>query len=341
MQQELDRIAEGFAPLRDPSRRDAALAALSLLTTDALAATAGNDLTLARFDDFGFLSVIFTPHQPSPLVTALELPYRIILSPIPEANWWHETKPVVRNGRTELWHTRLTKTANGVGPDAENKVRALWSPDYPSTQEEVISHINKPFRMSLDSQVRQMMVELMSDFNQRQFVPHAAVSRKLHLSALGALLEAEGNWEKLPDGIGLSQWKHVATLGRDHYVRVAFRGFLCPFGHAAELVQITERKFESLRDPRARELARPSNRVAVLRQRFFIRVRERIKHYDGTGHEFHGNNFPFTSVEINLKDTPDLVSPDNDACSLGDPNGRSTKVRTWWLTAIASGRLSD
>lgn len=314
MQQELDRVAEGFAPLRDPSRRDAALAALSLLTTEAFAATKGNHLKVGRFIDFGFLSVLFTPHQPSPAVTALELPYRIILSPIPEANWWHETKPVVRHGRTELWHTRLTKTTDGVGPDLPTKVRALWSPDYPLTQEEANNAINKPFRMSLDADIRQMMVELMAGFNQTQFVPHAANSRRLHLSAMGALLDVEGNWEKLPEGIGLTQWKHLATLGRDHTVRVTIRGFLCPFGHAAELVIITERKFESLKGT--------SNRVAVLRQRFFIRVRERIKSYDGTGHEFHGNNFPFTSVEVLLtKETPDLVSPDNPVCSLGNPNG--------------------
>ena len=36
----------------------------------------------------------------------------------------------------------------------------------------------------------------------------------------------------------------VATLGRDHYVRVMYAGYLWPFGHAASLIKVTERKFE-------------------------------------------------------------------------------------------------
>src|SRR5262249_44691347 len=152
------------------------------------------------------------------------------------------------NGRTELWHTRLTKTSDGIGPDRPTKVRALWSPDYPLSEAEINDAVNnlKPFRMSLDAGYRQMMVQLMAGYDEKKFVPRAAGSKRLALSALGALLDVEGNWEKLPEGVDLEQWRHLATVGRDHYVRVMIRGFLCPFGHAASLVQITERKFESL-----------------------------------------------------------------------------------------------
>jgi len=315
LKQEVDRIAENFAPLHDAARRDVALAALSLMTTEAFASSKGDDFVPGRISDFPFVSVFLVPHQPSPLVTALELPYRVILSPIPEANWWHETKPIIHNGRTELWHTGLTKTKDGIGPALPTKVRALWSPDYDLSKAEITDVVNnaKPFLMSLNANDRQSMVELMAGFDQKSFVPHAAEARRLQLSALGALLDVEGHWENLPEGIALEQWRHLATLGRDHYVRVAYRGVLCPFGHAAVLVVVTERKFESL--------PRTKNRVAVLRQRSFIRVRERIKNYDGTGHVFHGNNFPFLSVEMLTHETPDLWPFSDIACALDDPNG--------------------
>jgi hypothetical protein len=314
MNEELDTIAASFVPIQDVDRRGVALAALSLMSTQAFAASKGNDLTLGLFKDFPFLSVIFAPHQPSPTVTALELPYRVILSPIPESNWWHETKPVVRNNRTELWHTRLTKTGDGIGPDLPTKVRALWSPDYPLSEAEINDVVNnfKPFRMSLNASYRQMLVQLMAGFDERNFVPRAARSQRLALSSLGALLDAEGNWQRLPFGVDLEQWRHLATMGRDHYVRVMIRGFLCPFGHAASLVQVTERKFESLPGT--------NNRVAALRQRFFIRVRERVKIYNGAGHKFHGNNFPFTSVEILTRETPNLLDPADSHSALHDPN---------------------
>jgi len=147
---------------------------------------------------------------------------------------------------------------------------------------------------------------------QSQYRPHTANSRRLSLSSLGALLEVEGQWDPpVPKGMGLQQWRHVATLGRDHYVRVVYRGFLCHPRHAASLVKVTERKFEFVGDTK--------NRVAVLRQRFFIVVRERKKSYDGRGHEFGARNLAFTDMEILTKVTPTLLAPDNPACLLNGP----------------------
>jgi len=310
LKREVDRVAETYAPLRDSARRDAALATLSLITTESFVRTAGYEFALEQVRDFGFLSPQLVPHQPSPLVTALELPYRLVLSPIPEANWWHATAPVVRNGRTELWHTILTNRSDGIGRPLPTKVRALWSPDYPldPTKIKAGSEPNaKPFRMSLDASDRYYLVEQTADFEQGAFVPRAVVSKRLQLSALGGLLDVEGHWD---GDVVLDQWRHISTLGRDHYVKIARRGFLCSFGHAAVFVKVTERKFESL------QAGGP--RVAVLRQRSYIRVRERIKHYDGTGHQFHGYNFPFTSVEILTEETPNLIEP-GPSNSLPDP----------------------
>jgi len=315
MNAEIDALTSRL-PIRKPHQREIAIAALSVMTTQAFGEANISEFTINRIKDLPFLLAPFAPHKPSPLATALELPYRVILSPIPQANWWHAKQPVVRNGRTELWHTRLTKTSDGIGADPATKVRALWSPDYGLPN--IINIVNniKPFRMSLDALDRQMLVQLMAGFTERDidrrpYVPHAAVSKRLALSALGALLDAEGSWDTQPAGVGLEQWRHLATLGRDHYVRVVYKGFLCPFGHCASLIKVTERKFEY-------SDANKKNRVAVLRQRFFIAVRERVKTYSGAGHAFGGRNFPFTSVEILTRVTPSLVAPTDVKTHLSD-----------------------
>lgn len=321
MNGELDSIARKFQELRQEKPREIALAALSLMSTQALALTPVGTFTFESIAQLPFLTASLSPHEPSSTVTALELPYRLITSPIPAANWWHQTKPVVHNGRTELWHTRLTQTTDGFGVDPARNIRALWSPDYPlqgKAMSDAIGEPPPPFRMSLDALDRQMLVQLMSDFNAADidgnpYLPRAARSQRLALSALGGLVDVEGNWNFQPGGVGIEQWRHLATLGRDHYVRVVYKGFLCPSGHAASLIKVTERKFEF-------EKQGSKNRVALLRQKFFIIVREPVRQYDGTGHEFEGRNFPFTSLEILTRVTPNLRPPGE--CKLNDPQGK-------------------
>ena len=313
---ELDVLATRFAPLRDSGRREIAAAALSLMTTEALAAYRVSQSVLDLGKELPFLPVIFSPHEPAKNVTALELPYRLMLSPVPDAYWHHSTKPIVHNGRTELWHTRLTSTTSDIGPDEPTNVRALWSPDYHLNN--IVDKVNKhlPFRMSLDPLDREMLVKLMSGFDEQNsrgqtYRPTTSRARRLALSSLGGLLDVEGNWQPpVPLQVGLEQWRHLATLGRDHYVRVVYRGYLCHPRHPASLVKVTERKFESFGETR--------NRVAVLRQRFFIIVRKQKMHFDGSGHEFSGRNFPFTDVEILTRVTPTLLAPDNPASKLSD-----------------------
>src|SRR4029450_511056 len=53
--------------------------------------------------------------EPAPLTpeqTAIELPYRLIISPDASAGWAHASQAVTHGGRTELWHTRL-RLGNG------------------------------------------------------------------------------------------------------------------------------------------------------------------------------------------------------------------------------------
>jgi hypothetical protein len=69
--------------------------------------------------------------------------------------------------------------------------------------------------------------------------------------------------------LNISEWVHVATQGRDHYVRIVFEGYLYPFGHRAALVKVTERKFKEVN----------GTPFAYLAQRMFIVVRQPLKDY--------------------------------------------------------------
>ncbi|MGE3297949.1 MAG: hypothetical protein AB7I68_11450 [Porticoccaceae bacterium] len=94
--------------------------------------------------------------------------------------------------------------------------------------------------------------------------------------------------------LDLSEWVHVATQGRDHYVRVVYEGELWPFRHRAALVKITEREF--------RRNSASGLVVACLVQRMFIVVREPEKTLDRRDN-------PFTRVRLTTLITPDLAEP--------------------------------
>ena len=317
--------------------RELVTAAISIAATAGLSASGSQfDFNLGTISLIPFLPILMAPHEPAPGVTALELPYRVILSPLTPARWLHRDDTFESSGRTELWHTRLTTAAHDFGPDAPSKVRAIWSPDYDSWTPQfgideflpLLKPPPKPFRMSLDPLDRAMLVRLMAGFNDtrlgRPYQPRASRARKLQLSALGGSLDVEGNWKERPTGVDLEQWRHIASLGRDQYVRVVYTGFLCALPHAASLIKVTERKFESLgADIR-------QQRVAVLRQSYYIVTRERIKDYSGQNHQFAGRNFPFKQVEILTPVTPKLIDPADSRCQLkkadGDPEIYGGKV---------------
>jgi hypothetical protein len=324
LRREADRMFERHPLLRRGDLHTATLAALAAGSAGRLAATAaaaGISDRAAGIEAMPYLPLLAdTPHRPESSVTALELPYRLHMTPIGTPagtpQWQHRDVPVTARGRTELWHTRLS----GAG-GAPSRLRFLWSPDLDATGD-----VAGPFRMSLDRQDRDFLVKLTADWRQkragsgRTYLPASAEAKRLHLSALGALLEAGGDWEPRPEGVDLEQWRHLATLGRDHVVRVVYAGFLMPFGHAASLVKVTERRFESS-DP-----ARPGDRLAVLRQRFFLIVRERIRRYDGSTHEHGGRNLPFTEVEILTGTTPDLSDPAAPLSQIDGPAGAAVYV---------------
>lgn len=269
------------------------------------------------------------PKPPGAMHTSLEVPYRLILSPSRRGAWFHATKPVrsEATGHIELWHTRLgTRFDDGTrvdGPHRERVLRAIWSPDLPpSGALNVPTHVNFPWRMSLDSFDRVNVVHLSSDFS----LPKAT-NPKLHyqpkpldvdlftLSSLGAWLDSRGAWDERPMGLSVEEWRHRATLGRDHYVRVVYAGFLFPFGHRASVIKVTERRFHDTGGD-------PPGKQAYLRQLMYLVVREPLRtfrnsnrRYDGADPDRHDEQLdllmPFESVRITTRVSPLLDDPEH------------------------------
>lgn len=98
---------------------------------------------------------------------------------------------------------------------------------------------------------------------------------------------------KTKDQLDLSEWVHIGTQGRDHYVRIVYEGELWPFRHPAALVKITERKFKEAHGIIG----------AYLIQRMFIVVRDPVRN-------FGERDLPFKTVRLTTLVTPDIAEPD-------------------------------
>jgi YVTN family beta-propeller protein len=250
--------------------------------------------------------------EPSAVQTAIELPYRLTLSPDATVRWEHSAKPVTRNSRTELWHTRA-RVANA--PRARIPLRAVYSPDFPANTTQF------PFNTAVNSIDRRQIVKLSSDFTlagpSGNKLPRPVSAEQLMLTALGGYIRLRGNWNpQLAPGqsLNLTSWRHLATLGRDHNVRLTTIGSLLPFGHRAVKIKATEREIVVGPNIDDSSIAGAKSHFAALRQREFIVIIEAekrfdlpdvVKHYDGKGREM-----PIRSVRIDIGETPDLAPPD-------------------------------
>lgn len=259
--------------------------------------------------------------NPNPTETALELPWWLVLSPLPDARWAHAAAPVTHGGRTELWHTRLgIAGTGGVDESASSGVRAVWTRDpqlplwltgtakndqAPATEAE---GLGLPFRMSATPRDRFEVLRNTSDWSKAGssfgavkvlgYRPEPFAARRLHLSSLGATADLDGAWNPPQEFGSLVAWAHRLSFGRDVFARIVHRGFLYPFGHACVEVTLTERKFRS----------DTGERVAYLVQRQFLVITERTKKYGGAlGLPLDGRAFPFREVEVVTRQTRDFA----------------------------------
>jgi len=130
------------------------------------------------------------------------------------------------------------------------------------------------------------------------------------LTSMGAWMDLKGQWQ--PDGkkINLEEWLHITTAGRDQYVKTAYKGYLLPFGHEAQLVVVTKREIHQ--------------GVAYLRTVNYISVKQPTRYYFKPSGDSEsakqGREFPFTRVEIKTLISPMLDKPKAGEGSTGDDN---------------------
>jgi hypothetical protein len=272
-------------------------------------------------------SVDLKPVKPTARETAIELPYRLTLSPNRFGGWASRYDKVeAKNGEwTELWHTRLgVRTNNRVDERdaARRTLRAVWSHDY-SDDPCLPRQENKPFRSTLTTRDRIELVELTSNFSlddptddekdplkRRRYRPDPVAADFLILSSMGGWLKSTGQWRppltRRGQALTIELWKHTATMARDQYVRVEYKGFLLPLGYPCTLVKITERKFVKVDGARGK--------VACLEQRLFILIKREEKSYPALGQQFGGRAWPFVKVQFEKNfTTPVLKWPDDQS----------------------------
>jgi len=304
-----------------------------------------SEISAAKIAVTGAIAAAVKPkiEKPTDTQTAIESPFRLIVTPNRYGSWSHVLDPVVGlSGRIELWHTRLG-VRNAPGINAEDPrymtLRAIWSRDKKSFEKPGVDvqnpilnplvHENEPFRMSLDWFDRWNIVHLTSNWritiptnrgSAVSYLPTPVSVNLLMLSSLGSWMDTRGAWENLPQGLSVEEWKHVGTMGRDHFVKVVYAGFLFPFGHRASLIKITERKI----------YYGASGPIAYMFQRMFIVVREHEKVFrnlgikvtnlppgkqtagDGSADERSVDyQMPFRRVTITTGVTPNLDKPEN------------------------------
>lgn len=298
--------------------------------------------------------------EPTPLQTALEMPYRLVLSPNDRARWSHARAPVSTHGRTELWHTRIGNLDDEGGRQEASSLntvplRAIWSPDYDRTSAPDKKAEDPGLGVSaMNPNDRHQIVALTSAYAdyQRHSVPPVRPTpieaSQLMLSSLGGWLRSSGHWNlpestdghvrpwdgirlqrelSLPvaraiplteglfeltaeaqvfvrpptDQFDLTEWVHVATQGRDHYVRLVYDGCLFPLGHRASLIKVTERRFEEI----------DGAPVALLRQFVYVVVRQQERDYPRGRYPHKGREMPLTRIRMRTLVTPHLMKPDD------------------------------
>jgi hypothetical protein len=278
--------------------------------------------------------------EPSRTQTAIELPYRLVLSPDDTAAWAHSVVPVTRKGVTEVWHTRLGVRAGEAGEDVDESalptVRAVWSRDIepgggqPSPGPGMAgTHPDRAQRIAI--------VNLSSGFANevlrlpQEPLPYDPPPLQVHhlvLSALGGWTDIVGNWD-FPEDNGLvfpnqsidgsppqfavTGWHQVIGQGRDQYVRIVERGVLYPLGHRAQRTRVFERRLGP--DGTTEELQRIEDTVLV---------REPVRDYDAvrTDH-LRDASLPLRRVRIDTRTVAALQAPvDQHAFVVRGADGR-------------------
>lgn len=312
------------------------------------------------------------PTSPATTQTALELPWRLQISPNRHGAFAHSPSAVEHEGRIELWHSRLGVRATDDGgiPSVDERridlrtIRAIWARDFdhlpavlgkPEFQfngaptannfpDAAGSEDRPKVRMALNSRDRMMLVHETANFHLKRgasdWPPEAVPVNRLMLTGLGGWLDSRVTFDSLPDGgLTIQEWKHRAALGRDHEVKVVYAGFLMPFGHRASLIKLTERKIKQ----------GEGGKAAYLFQRMFLIVREPEKRFRSDSRALPDGRrldlvMPLGTVRILTRTTPLLDPPASLAASGGllfQPHVSGARFEFKMVAADLEGNLLE
>lgn len=239
-----------------------------------------------------------TPNMEPPSIehTAIEIPYRLVISPNSSAGWAHNLLPIANKGITELWHTRLG-IRDGTNIDekdnSQRTIRAIWSR---------IGDKQNPFPLSLEPHHRNTIVKqtaVQTSANSSSYLPIPVNVKQLMLSSLGAWMDVQGDW--YPDNCGISSWQHQTVMGRDTFVKVVEEGYLFPLCNRASLIQVTERKFHT----------ENNETIAYLFKRYFVIVRDLEIDYTSTNISNIERKNPIHKIRFLTRITPNLTMDSN------------------------------
>lgn len=226
------------------------------------------------------------PTGPQPATSQVPFPRRLaIRPPRGPVRMSHSAAPVTREGRTELWHTRLAVATDDptVGPvevevpvdlDADQRLQNPGPPRDDNTLHHAVVDLDY---LDLAPQIAPPYL----NGNGEPSATAAARMQRLWLSALGGWLRLDGRW---PDA-GVKELTVDVTQGRDQRQRKVVAGRLMPFGHTAILTGTMTRRFES-----------GGSRVAGLVTRTVLEVVDPVVATDPKGGL--QAQWPFSSVTI-------------------------------------------
>jgi|GEM_PF-4431337 len=268
--------------------------------------------------------------------TAIELPWWLLISPNQWAGWYPSPRPT-GGDHIELWHLRLgvlrqnaenlVDTSNPSG----RTVRAVMARDSQANVDpfatasgadaESLTKINRAGIVGNTARPSSLVVK------PTQTAP--VTVNNLMLSPLGGWLDVEADWSnfKKPSN-GLIGWRHRATMGRDHYVKVVNVGYLLPFGHKVSQVTISERMTWPTGNAKKPE--------ALVVQRTYLDVTQPVCQL-GSSNSNAPSRMPFTSVELKTKQTPDLQAP----VAFATPSPQPAQGASPYFPRLLSGDLFE
>jgi len=202
-------------------------------------------------------------------VTHIEMPWRLHISPTETACIEH---PPLANARHGKFRSLFYLSPQDSGTDP-TPYRAIYSEDSADLLgDHEIAGNPGVIRFSLDKRDRNELVWLTGRWGRTALLgtknvhpdrttdqrlgvydPQPFLVDRIRLTAFGGGMQLQGNWDppylearkgaKNPSfALSIEQWAHRSSLGRTHYERVEYRGWLMPFGFRATLIKLTRRE---------------------------------------------------------------------------------------------------